>query len=60
LEPLEPGIEVLGASSDHLVLDVENADPYPSVGDVISFKLRYPALARASASETITVEIDRQ
>lgn len=60
LEPVQPGMEVLGASSDHLVLDVENVEPSPSVGDVVSFKLRYPALARASASETIPIEIDSQ
>ena len=40
LQPKDPEIEVLGGSSDHLVLDVGNSEI--DVGDVISFSLRRP------------------
>lgn len=37
LRPLDPRIEVLGASSDHLILDVEDMDHPPRLGEVCSF-----------------------
>ena len=37
LRPLDPRVQVLGASSDHLILDVEELDPPPRLGEVISF-----------------------
>lgn len=43
-----PGIEILGASSDHLVLD---AGEHPlAVGAEVGFQLDYPALLRAMTS----------
>jgi predicted amino acid racemase len=44
----EPGVTILGASSDHLVLDV--GDLPLSVGDEVSFALNYSALVRAMTS----------
>ncbi len=45
LEPCDPGIEILGASSDHLILDVEDAEEGPVLGDIVSFTVRgYSAL----------------
>ncbi len=46
------GFTVLGASSDHLVLDCGTNDP--SVGSAISFAPTYGALARAMASPFVT------
>ena len=46
------GIEVLGMSSDHLVLDVGDHDV--SVGDELSFGLGYGALLRAATSPFVT------
>ncbi len=43
-----PGMTVLGASSDHLVLDAGDRDLRP--GDEISFGLDYAALVRAMTS----------
>ncbi len=40
LEPLSPGLEILGGSSDHIILDAQNAEI--SVGDVVSFSLKRP------------------
>lgn len=46
------GIEVLGMSSDHLLLDV--SDHVVSVGDELSFGLGYGALVRAMTSPFVT------
>ena len=43
LRPVDPRIEVLGASSDHLILDVEALDPPPRLGDAIVFVPDYGA-----------------
>lgn len=44
LTPLEEGVEVLGASSDHTVLDVEGYRGRLEVGQVLSFSLDYPGM----------------
>lgn len=44
LVPRDPGVEVIGSSSDHLICDVEDMDRAPAVGDVLEFNLFYPAL----------------
>ena len=49
LTPLLPGAEVVGASSDHLILDV-TAAPDIKVGDGVSFILGYGALLAAATS----------
>jgi ornithine racemase len=43
LRPLDPRIEVLGASSDHLILDVHELPEPPAVGDAIGFVPNYAA-----------------
>lgn len=43
LRPLDPRVEVLGASSDHLILDVEELDPAPRLGEPIAFLPDYAA-----------------
>ena len=48
LTPLEEGIEVVGASSDHLLLDV--TDVPLKVGDIVRFKVDYSAALRAFTS----------
>lgn len=50
LEPLDPGIIVLGGSSDHLILDVEEAHQEVAVGCEIAFYPGYGALLAASTS----------
>jgi len=45
-----PGVEILGASSDHLILDANNN---LSVGDEIAFQMNYSALVRAMTSPFI-------
>jgi predicted amino acid racemase len=50
LTPLDPRVEVLGASSDHLVLDVEALDAPPALGDKISFRPSYACVLQAMTS----------
>lgn len=53
LEPTKPGIAVLGASSDHLVVDLSDVDSPPSVGDQITFQMDYAALLATMTSEYV-------
>jgi predicted amino acid racemase len=50
LVPLDSRIEVLGASSDHLILDVEALEPPPRLGDAIAFRPTYGATLQLSTS----------
>ena len=50
LRPLDPRIEVLGASSDHLILDVDGVEPAPVPGDPIAFVPTYAALLQLFTS----------
>lgn len=50
IEPEDPGIIVLGGSSDHLVLDVEDAHNVVNVGDEVAFTPSYGALLAATTS----------
>ncbi|MDZ4180845.1 MAG: alanine/ornithine racemase family PLP-dependent enzyme [Coriobacteriia bacterium] len=43
LKPLDPRIEVLGASSDHLILDVHDLPEPPAIGESIRFVPTYAA-----------------
>lgn len=53
-----PGIAVLGASSDHLIL--ESSRYRPSVGDALPFQLNYSALLRAMTSPFVAKVIKQQ
>ena len=50
IDPVDPGIIVLGGSSDHLILDVEDAHTPVKLGDEISFYPGYGALLALSTS----------
>lgn len=50
LFPTAGGVHVLGASSDHLLLDVEDMVPAPRLGDVLSFEMSYGAMLAAATS----------
>ena len=49
LVPRDPRVKVLGASSDHLIVDLSEAEEY-AVGDTLSFTPAYGALLRAATS----------
>ncbi len=44
LIPLEEGIEVLGASSDHTIIDVEDAERDYKIGDIMTFDVCYATI----------------
>jgi len=53
LKPLDGEIEVIGASSDHLILDITNSCIKYEVGDVVDFTIDYGCLLRAMTSPYI-------
>lgn len=55
ITPTDPSIEVLGASSDHLLLDMTETSGY-RVGDTVTFGLDYGALLAASTSAYVQKE----
>jgi predicted amino acid racemase len=50
LRPLDSGVIILGASSDHLICDVEDCERDVKTGDVLTFVPGYSALLRAATS----------
>lgn len=52
LDPLDPNVSILGASSDHMILDVEDMEGVAdlSVGDELAFYPDYAALLAISTS----------
>ena len=55
--PRTKGIEVIGDSSDHCILDIEDCEENLQVGDVLEFDLSYPSLMYLSNSRYINIEI---
>lgn len=54
LHPIDSKIDILGASSDHLILDMSKSDRVYKVGDTVSFKLSYSSLLRATTSSYVS------
>lgn len=53
LFPLDQKMHVLGASSDHMIVDITDIDDDIQVGDLISFKLNYQGLLFLSNSKYV-------
>jgi len=53
LIPVDKNIEVIGASSDHLIIDIENCKTNYRVGDIVEFNIYYPHLLYLSGSEDV-------
>ena len=53
LTPRDTDIKIIGASSDHLIVDLTNAKEY-RVGDVLDFTPDYGALLRAYTSPYVS------
>lgn len=53
LHPIDSEISILGASSDHLILNMNNTAKDYKVGDVVKFKLSYSSLLRATTSSYV-------
>ena len=52
LIPLDENIEIIGASSDHTIINLHGSDDY-QVGDVVTFKLKYHALLHLYTSRYV-------
>jgi ornithine racemase len=50
IAPLDRGVEILGASSDHLIVDVEEMVAPPRLGDVLRFRPNYAATVQLFTS----------
>lgn len=44
LVPKDKNIKILGASSDHTIIDIENCVNKYSVGDIVEFNIRYQSM----------------
>lgn len=53
--PRAKGIEVLGASSDHTIVDVENADREYKLGDVLEFDFNYASIVYATNCPNVRI-----
>ncbi len=51
--PLDCSIEIIGQSSDHMIIDVTNASKAYSVGDVLTFSTSYGAVLSLCTSEYV-------
>jgi len=60
LEPVDPGIIVLGGSSDHLVLDVSDASSDLRIGAEVAFYPNYGATLAASTSPYVQKVVVRE
>lgn len=54
LFPRDEGIEVLGASSDHTILDIEGC-PDIKVGDILEFDLNYGSLVHLTSAPGVRI-----
>lgn len=53
LKPCDPGVSIIGASSDHLILDVTDAAAPVRPGGFVEFWVQYPAMLRLMTSEYV-------
>lgn len=57
LTPLLPGAEIIGASSDHLLVDVEDCGGAVRPGDWLHFRCGYMAIMRAATSPYVEIRV---
>jgi predicted amino acid racemase len=53
MESIDEKIEILGASSDHLIMDVSKSDADYKVGDVIRFRVGYSGMLKCATSSYV-------
>ncbi|MDR2786628.1 MAG: alanine/ornithine racemase family PLP-dependent enzyme [Treponema sp.] len=52
--PLDPGIEILGASSDHLIVNISASEQNYKTGDILRFIPDYSAVLRLFTSQYVS------
>jgi len=53
IKPCDREVEIIGASSDHLIADIESCSREYRVGDVVDFDLNYVSILRLMTSEYV-------
>lgn len=53
--PKDKGVEVIGASSDHTILDIEDAERDIKVGDIVSFGINYASLVYVTNCRNVQI-----
>jgi predicted amino acid racemase len=56
--PRDAGVEVIGASSDHTIIDIEDAKREIAVGDILEFTLCYATNVFATNSPNVEIVIE--
>ncbi|NLY81784.1 MAG: alanine/ornithine racemase family PLP-dependent enzyme [Clostridiales bacterium] len=59
MTPLDSDIDIMGGSSDHIILDVTNCKKEYKVGDIVEFKLGYGGMLKNVTSKYIEREYIR-
>lgn len=59
MTPLDEKVDILGGSSDHLIVDVTKADQEYKVGDTIKFELGYGGMLKAFTSAYVGTAYDK-
>lgn len=57
IEPIDKSIEILGSSSDHLIVDITDCKRNLKVGDELAFKVGYGAMLALMTSEYVNKNI---
>ena len=55
LTPLDAGVEILGCSSDHTVVDITDFPGTLSYGDTLSFAMGYSAMLYAFSGKHVSI-----
>lgn len=55
IRPLAEGVEIIGASSDHTILDIQDNHDEIKVGDIMSFLLSYGQVVMVTSSRSILI-----
>ena len=53
--PRKKGIEIIGSSSDHMIIDVERTEEKFKLGDIVEFDICYPAMMYLTNSKDILI-----
>ncbi|NLD20087.1 MAG: alanine/ornithine racemase family PLP-dependent enzyme [Clostridiales bacterium] len=53
--PQKEGVEVIGSSSDHMILDIEDSKEEIKVGDIVTFNVSYPSMMYMSNDKYVNV-----
>ena len=55
LLPVDEGIEIMGASSDHTIVDIEDASRDFKVGDIVEFDVCYATIVYITSSNNVKI-----